>query len=94
MNFVIECDANGVDIVAVLMQNNRPIAFLSQALKGKHLSLSTYEKKLLALVVTVRKWRPYLIGSIFTIKTNNHNLKYLLKQRIGTSININGSLSF
>ena len=37
------------------MQDQRPIAFHSQALKGKNLHLSTYEE-LLALVSIVRKW--------------------------------------
>jgi len=35
---------------------------LSQALKGKALFYSTYEKELLSLVSAVQKWRPYLLG--------------------------------
>lgn len=38
------------------MKYGQPIAFLSKALKGKALDLSTYEKELLALVTAVQKW--------------------------------------
>lgn len=66
------------------MQNKHLISFYSQALKGRALGLSTYEKELFALVLAVQKWRPYLLGRTFIIKANHQSLKYLLDQRIGT----------
>ena len=66
------------------MQDHRPIAFHSQVLKGKALRLSTYEKELLALVTAVHRWRPYLLGRPFIIKTDQQSLKYILEQRIAT----------
>ncbi|GKV33977.1 hypothetical protein SLEP1_g42408 [Rubroshorea leprosula] len=82
--FIIKTDASGTGVGAVLMQKGHPIAFLSKALAAKHQGLSTYEKELLALVMAVTKWRPYLVGRHFVIKTDHHSLKYLLEQRIAT----------
>lgn len=83
-SFVIECDAREVGIAVVLMQNSRPIAFLSKALKGRAMYMSTYEKELFALVTTIQKWQPYLLGQAFMVRTDQQSLKFLLEQKFGT----------
>jgi hypothetical protein len=77
--FVIECDASGVCIWAVLMQGRQLVAYLSKAFKGKALHMSTYENELFALVTAVQKWRPYLLGQPFVVRTDQQSLKFLLE---------------
>ncbi|KAB2608149.1 hypothetical protein D8674_011317 [Pyrus ussuriensis x Pyrus communis] len=82
--FVVECDASGNGIGAVLQQNHRPIAFFSQALGPRNQALSTYERELIAIVHAIRKWQNYLQGRHFVIKTDHSSLKYFLGQRTNT----------
>jgi len=53
--FVVEVDASGLGLGAVLMQNHHPTSFISRSLNKQQQSLSTYEKKLLAVVFAVQK---------------------------------------
>lgn len=82
--FYIESDASGSGLRAILMQNGRPIAYFSKALSEQNLSKSAYEKELMAIVMAVQHWRPYLLGRHFTIYSDQKSLRQLLHQRIAT----------
>ncbi|PKI64051.1 hypothetical protein CRG98_015583 [Punica granatum] len=82
--FVIEVDASGTGIDAVLSQKGRPLAFLSNGLNESKKSWLTYEKEMLAILEAVRYWQTYLLGRQFTIQTDQRSLRYLLEQRIVT----------
>jgi hypothetical protein len=67
---------------AVLLQKDRPIAFLSKALSLQHQQLSIYEKEFLALIMVVDKWRQYLQHQEFIIRTDHRSLAYLSDQAL------------
>lgn len=75
--FVVEADASGMGIGAVLMQNSHPIAYLSKALSPRNLGLSAYEKEYLALLLAVNRWRLYLQHAEFVVRTDQKSLLHL-----------------
>jgi hypothetical protein len=80
--FIIETDVCDEGVGAVLMQFDKPIAYLSKALREKNRALSIYEKEFLALMLAVDKWKQYLQHSEFIIKTNHRALSFLEDQTL------------
>ena len=80
--FVIETDASRVGLGAVLMQDEKPLVYFSHKLRPQAQGKSVYETELMAIVLAIRQWRPYLLGHKFIICTDQQNLKYLLEQRV------------
>ncbi|PNY00055.1 Ty3/gypsy retrotransposon protein [Trifolium pratense] len=82
--FIVETDASGKGIGAVLMQNQHPIAYISKSLGPKQQAMSVYERELLAIVYAVQKWGSYLSHAPFIIKTDQKSIKHMLDQKLNT----------
>jgi hypothetical protein len=63
--FTLETDASGAGVGVVLMQQGRPLAFYSQALRPKASAQSIYHKEALAILLTLKKWRHYFLGALW-----------------------------
>jgi hypothetical protein len=79
--FEVECDASGIRIEGVLMQNGQPVAYFNEKLGGAQLNYSVYNKELYSLVRALETWQQYLwLLKEFVIHSDHEALKYLKGQ--------------
>nr|GEV67407.1 putative reverse transcriptase domain-containing protein [Tanacetum cinerariifolium] len=62
-NFIVYCDASHKGLGAVLMQNEKVIAYASRQLKIHEKNYTTHDLELRAVVFTLKIWRNYLYGT-------------------------------
>lgn len=72
-DFVVENEASGNRIGAVLCQDNHLIAFFSQKLSFSIQTASTYNSKIFAITQAIQKWRQYLLSHRFLILSKPWN---------------------
>ncbi|MCO5580276.1 hypothetical protein L7F22_034142 [Adiantum nelumboides] len=78
--FVLETDASGKAMGAVLMQRGRLVAFERKKLDRAQRNYSAYERELLAIIHALKKWRHYLYAATFEVRTYHESLKWLSSQ--------------
>jgi hypothetical protein len=68
--FILEADASDKCIRVVLMQEGKPISFLSKSLGPKSAQLSTYEKEAMTIIEALKKWKHYLREATLILRTD------------------------
>lgn len=79
--FEVECDASGVGIGAILLQEKRPISYFSEKLSGAKLNYSNYDREFYAIVRALDHWSHYLRPKPFMLHFDHEALKYIHGQQ-------------
>ena len=66
--FVVQCDACGHNIGAVLIQDGHVVAYESHLLLGLEMTLQVYEKELLVVIHALSTWKHYLLGAELSLQ--------------------------
>ena len=80
--FILDTDASGFAAGAVLSQiqddgEERPVAYYSKMFHDAEVNYCTTQRELLAVILSVKAFRHYLLGKPFLIRTDHSSLTWL-----------------
>jgi len=78
--FDVFCDASGIGLGCVLMQEGRVINYAYRQLRKHEVNYPTHDLELAAVVHALKIWRHYLLGNVCHIYTDHKSLKYIFTQ--------------
>jgi hypothetical protein len=75
--YVLKTDASDLGFGAVLLQEGKLIGIYSNKLQGAELRYTTTEKKLLAVIKALKRFKSIVFGAPITVLTDHKNLTYV-----------------
>ena len=84
LEFILTTDASSASVGAVIEQDQgrglQPVAYDSHKLSDTKARYSAYKRELLGVVYAIGKWRHYVEGRHFTVRTNHSSFRHLPNQ--------------
>ena len=74
--FHVFTDSSNNQLVSVIMQNDKPLAFYSRKLNTAQRKYPTGEQELLSIVETLKEFKNILLGQEIIVHTDHKNLLY------------------
>ena len=78
----IQCDASKKGLGAVLLQESKPVMYVSRALTETGQRYSNIERELLAIVFTLERLNHYTFGRTITVQSDHQPLQSIWKKSI------------
>ena len=78
----IQCDASKKGLGAVLLQESKPIMYVSRALTETEQKYSNIERELLAIVFALERLNHYTFGRTITVQNDHQPLQSIWKKLI------------
>ena len=75
----ISCDASQSGLGAVILQENKPVAFATRALTDAETRYAQIEKELLVVVFSFNKFHQYVYGTEVTVESDHKPLEAITK---------------
>ena len=72
---IIQCDASGKGLGAVLLQEGKPVCYTSQALTDTESRYAAIEAEMLAVVFACRKFHQYIYGRSVVVESDHKPLQ-------------------
>jgi hypothetical protein len=79
-DYVVCTDACKEGLGGFVSQEGLVVCYESRKLKEHEKNYATHDLELAAIVHTLRKWRHYLMGKRFELRTDHNSMKYLFDQ--------------
>lgn len=82
--FMVECDASSEGVGAILLQSEHPIAYFSKGFCSPIITSLLMIENSWLWFLPCKKWKHYLLGHHFFVRSDHCSLKYLQQRLITT----------